>query len=71
MTDVNVEVRRGEIVGIVGESGAGKSLLMASILNLLNPPVQVTGGEVKFGSRDLAQLSEDELGRLRGNEISY
>ena len=58
LTDVNVDVHRGEIVGIVGESGVGKSLLMASVLNLLNPPVQVTGGEVMFGSRDLAKLSE-------------
>jgi ABC-type dipeptide/oligopeptide/nickel transport system ATPase component len=71
LTDVNVEVRRGEIVGIVGESGVGKSLLMASVLNLLDPPVQVTGGEVMFGSRDLAKLPEEELGRLRGKEISF
>ena len=71
LTNVNVDVHRGEIVGIVGESGVGKSLLMASVLNLLNPSVQLTGGEVQFGSRDLAQLSEAELGRIRGKEISF
>lgn len=71
LTDVSIDVHRGEIVGIVGESGIGKSLLMASVLNLLNPPVQIIGGEVRFGSRDLAKLPEAELGRIRGKEISF
>jgi ABC-type dipeptide/oligopeptide/nickel transport system ATPase component len=71
LKDVSIDVHRGEIVGIVGESGIGKSLLMASVLNLLNPPVRVVGGEVVFGAHDLSKLPDAELSRIRGKEVSF
>ncbi len=68
---VDLEVRRGQIVGIVGESGIGKSLLMAAVLNLVNPPAAVTAGSVRFEGRELLELPERELNRIRGRELSF
>jgi oligopeptide/dipeptide ABC transporter ATP-binding protein len=66
---VSFTVGRGEIVGLVGESGAGKSLTSEALLRLVRPPGRVTG-EVRFGGRDLLALSEAELARVRGREIA-
>ena len=64
--DVSFEVRRGEIVGLVGESGAGKSLTSEAILGLIpRPPGRVTG-EVRFRGRNLLALDEPALARIRG-----
>jgi len=68
---VSLEVPRGRIVGLVGESGVGKSLLLAAALDLLDAPARVTGGGVRFGERDLRSLPEQELNRIRGREMSF
>ena len=68
--DVSFVVRRGEIVGLVGESGAGKSLTSEAILGLIpRPPGRVTG-EVRFRGRNLLALDEPALARTRGKDIA-
>ncbi len=68
---VSFNVKAGEVVGIVGESGCGKSVASLSILRLIqNPPGQITGGKILFEGRDLLKLSDGEMRRIRGNEIA-
>jgi peptide/nickel transport system ATP-binding protein len=68
---VSFTVNEGEIIGIVGESGSGKSVTALSILSLLAAQGRVTLGEVKFDNRILSLMSEKELEKIRGKEISY
>jgi peptide/nickel transport system ATP-binding protein len=68
---VSYDVRRGEIVALVGESGCGKSVSSLAIMRLLARPAgRVSGGEVRFDSRDLLALSDEEMRRLRGRDIA-
>ncbi len=68
---VSFEVAQGEIVGIVGESGCGKSVTNLSVLGLLpKPQGRIVGGSVKFEGRELVGLPEDELRGVRGNNIA-
>ena len=68
--DVSFDLRSTERLGVVGESGSGKSALALSILGLIEPPGRVTGGEILLGGRDIATLSDRELGSVRGKEIA-
>lgn len=67
---VSFHVNKGETVAIVGESGCGKSVTSYAILRLISPPGKIAGGEVMFNEQDLTKLSEKEMRRIRGNEIS-
>ncbi|MBF2052884.1 MAG: ABC transporter ATP-binding protein [Candidatus Sericytochromatia bacterium] len=68
---VDFEVRRGEVLGVVGESGCGKSMTSMSILRLVpKPQGQIVRGELMFDGQDLLKLSEDEMRKIRGNSIS-
>ena len=67
---VDLSVRRGETLGVVGESGCGKSVTMFSVLQLVGHPGRIVDGEVIFDGRDLLKISEKELQDLRGNRIS-
>jgi oligopeptide/dipeptide ABC transporter ATP-binding protein len=68
---VSYEVRHGETLAVVGESGCGKSVTALSILRLLpSPPAELAGGSIRFNGRDLARLSLEELRALRGNRIA-
>ncbi len=67
---IDFHVNRGEIVGLVGESGCGKSVTSLSILRLIAPPGRIEAGEVLFDGRDLLKLSGDEMRQIRGNRIS-
>lgn len=68
---VNIEIKKGETVGLVGESGCGKSVTALSILRLLPiPPAQIEHGMIHFKGSDLLKLSEAEIRALRGRYIS-
>ena len=68
---VSYAVRRGETLGVVGESGCGKSVTALSIMRLVaSPPGRIVGGSVRFEGRDLLRLSEREMEDVRGNHIS-
>ncbi|MCW1968012.1 MAG: ABC transporter ATP-binding protein [Anaerolineae bacterium] len=67
---IDIQVRKGETVGIVGESGCGKSVTSLSIMRLVAPPGKVVGGRIMFDGKDLLQMSEKEMTKIRGNRIS-
>ena len=67
---VDFEVRKGGVLGIVGESGCGKSVTALSILRLIQPPGRIESGEIRFGGVDLLRISGSEMREVRGNKIS-
>jgi oligopeptide/dipeptide ABC transporter ATP-binding protein len=68
---VSYHLKPGETLGVVGESGCGKSVTALSILRLVaSPPGRITGGAIRFEGRDLLDLSENEMEAIRGNDIS-
>ena len=67
--NIDIDVAPGEVLGVVGESGAGKSTIGNAIIDLLQPPGRVTCGEVLFKGRDLRQLDGDQMRKVRGREI--
>ncbi|MFN4125547.1 ABC transporter ATP-binding protein [Pannonibacter indicus] len=68
--NVSLKVGRGEIVGIVGESGAGKSTIGSAVMGLLEAPGRVTAGEIRFDGEAIDPASEKTMRRLRGKRIS-
>ena len=69
LDDISFEIAPGEILGVVGESGAGKSLTGAAIIGLLDPPGRVAGGEIRFDGRRIDNLPYEEMRRIRGRSI--
>ncbi|HEX5023096.1 MAG TPA: ABC transporter ATP-binding protein [Candidatus Binatia bacterium] len=68
---VSFEIREGKTLGLVGESGCGKSVTSLSIMRLIpSPPGKIVGGEILYRGRDLLKLSNEEMRKIRGNEIS-
>jgi oligopeptide/dipeptide ABC transporter ATP-binding protein len=70
LSAVDLAISRGEIVALVGESGAGKTMLARSIMKLVPPPGRVDSGQVHFDGRELTALDEEGLRRLRGRDIA-
>lgn len=71
LNGVNLEVEADQVLGVIGESGCGKSVTALSIMGLLqSPPAKITDGEILYRGEDLLELSESELDDIRGNEIS-
>ncbi len=70
LNGVSFNVNAGEIVGIVGETGAGKSLTAMSIMGLLQPPAKIVEGKISFQGNDLATMQENEINKIRGNDLS-
>ncbi len=68
--DVSFSIPKGRTLGLVGESGCGKSVTSLSIMRLIAPPGRVTQGEILFDGVDLLKLPEEEMRRIRGNKIS-
>jgi peptide/nickel transport system ATP-binding protein len=69
LDDVSFEIAPGEILGVVGESGAGKSLAGAAIIGLLDPPGRVAAGEIRFDGRRIDDLPYEEMRKVRGRQI--
>ncbi|WP_066295902.1 ABC transporter ATP-binding protein [Bacillus sp. FJAT-29937] len=67
---VSFAINKGETVGIVGESGCGKSVTSLSILQLVNEPGKIVSGEVTFNGQDLTKYSNKRMRKIRGNKIS-
>src|SRR5437867_3701741 len=70
LRDVEFEIRRGEVLGLVGQSGSGKSTLAMAILGLLNRKKVRAVGTIEFDGRDLLRLRDRELRALRGRKIA-
>lgn len=69
--DVSFEVNAGQVLGVVGESGCGKSVTSMSILRLIQQPQgKIVNGQILFDGQDLLSLSEDQMRKIRGNKIS-
>ncbi len=69
LDDVSFEIAPGEVLGVVGESGAGKSMTGAAIIGLLEPPGRIAGGEIRFDGRRIDGLTYDQMRPLRGRQI--
>ena len=67
--DVSFDIAPGEVLGVVGESGAGKSLTGAAIIGLLEPPLRIAGGRIALGSTRIDNLPYEAMRRIRGKEI--
>jgi oligopeptide/dipeptide ABC transporter ATP-binding protein len=67
---VDLAVYPGEVLGLVGESGCGKSVSFLSVMRLISQPGKITAGEIIFDGRDLLKLTETEMTHVRGNRIS-
>ncbi len=69
LDDISFDIAPGEILGVVGESGAGKSLTGASIIGLLEPPGRVAGGQIVLEGQRIDQLNADQMRHIRGRKI--
>jgi peptide/nickel transport system ATP-binding protein len=69
LDDISFDIAEGEVLGVVGESGAGKSLTGAAIIGLLEPPGRIAAGEIHMNGRRIDNLSQDALSKVRGREI--
>ncbi len=71
VNSINLTIRKGETVGLVGETGAGKTTIAKSILRILpTPPAKLVSGEIFFEGEDLVKLSERDMRKIRGNKIA-
>lgn len=67
---VDLEIEKGEIIALVGESGCGKTLTALSVLNLMDPPARVTAGQILFNGEDVLKMSPERLSSYRGAQAS-
>jgi peptide/nickel transport system ATP-binding protein len=69
LDDINLSIAPGEILGVVGESGAGKSLTGAAIIGLLEPPGRIAGGEILLDGQRIDKLPDEAMRQIRGRQI--
>lgn len=70
LNDVSIHLREGEVLGIVGESGSGKSVTAYSLMGLTAYPGRLVGGSLEFNGHQIDQMTDKEMRKIRGNEIS-
>ena len=70
LNDVSIRLKEGEVLGIVGESGSGKSVTAYSLMGLTAHPGKLLGGELHFNGHQVEKMTEKEIRKFRGNEIS-
>lgn len=70
LNDVSLHLKEGEVLGIVGESGSGKSVTAYSLMGITAYPGRLIGGSLEFNDHEIEKMSEKELRKVRGNEIS-
>src|ERR671914_2553702 len=68
--DISFYLDRGELLGLVGESGCGKSMTALSVMRLIASPGKIVSGEILFDGKDLLKVSEAEMRRIRGDDIA-
>lgn len=68
--DLSLSLDKGQVLGVVGESGCGKSVTSLSVLRLVPPPGQITGGKIIFDGTDLLTISEEKMRSIRGSKIA-
>src|SRR4028119_825055 len=66
---VSFDIAKGEVLGVVGESGAGKSVTGAAVIGLIDPPGRIAGGEIWLSGTRIDNLSPDEMRKVRGKRI--
>jgi peptide/nickel transport system ATP-binding protein len=69
--DISLDVSKGETLGVVGESGSGKTVTAQSILRIVPSPGKIVDGTIEFEGRNLLELGEKQMQRIRGKEIAY
>ena len=67
--DVSLHIEAGEVLGVVGESGAGKSMTGNAIIGLLEPPGRIAGGEIRLAGQRIDNLPYEQMRRIRGAQI--
>ena len=67
---VSFHLNKGELVGIVGESGSGKSVTSLSVMGLIEEPGRIVDGHIVYNGKNLVDLSESEMRKIRGNDIA-
>src|SRR3954467_14788050 len=68
--DVSFHIDEGELLGLVGESGCGKSITALSIMRLISPPGKIVGGSIKFRDEELTTASSERMRSIRGDDIT-
>ncbi len=70
LNDVSISMKPGDVLGIVGESGSGKSVTAYSVMGLTAYPGRIIGGTIDFNGHRINEMTEDEMRKIRGNEVS-
>ena len=71
LEDINLTIDESKIIGLIGESGSGKTVLAHAIINWINPPLEINSGKLLYKGNDLRQFSRKETSKIVGKEISY